>query len=65
MSLSDCQFLHSPALSVKLVYAHIVICDIPVGTYHTVIAILFTEKVGDYIFAVAVSYIFSRRVDTC
>ena len=59
MSLSDSQFLYSPALTVELVDAHIVICDVPVGTYHSVVSIFIAEKIGNDIFAVAVTDILS------
>ena len=62
MSLSHSEFFHTPALSVECVDSLVVVSDVPVCADNSVVVVLVAEKVGDDIFAVAVSYILSRRV---
>ena len=64
MPLSNCQFLHTPWLSVETVNAAVVSRDRPISAYDSVITIFLTQQVVDYISAVAVADILSGRIDS-
>ena len=59
MPLGYCQFLHTPRLSIKTVYAAVVCRNSPIGANDSVISVFLTQQVIDYISAVAVSDILS------